>query len=663
VGCLPEGGEIVVVVPPEANPDVGLELAMGLSRAGRRVRLLARGATVASFVRKVTPETPMALAELDAYTLNDKGPFLKQLLPGVHAWVDTVYKGSIPFVDARRGVWASVISRLGLQELLDHCCLVAGILHHHPAATFVLSDPTWEPGVALCEGKGQVEQGKPQPGRLPSTRWFHSLSFLATGAACAIGVLAYRLKELWDESQLREHLKTLRPRQATPPKFWLSIVGHWEFSCRHLLQSVGAYVKENQVPVGILLQTSLKRQPVAGAKQAPVGEGPQLLPVLTSDPIGDCWTEVAQVVSYSSIWEFLIQAPSNLAAMLRCVYRASWLCPGVRIGSFELHPVLAKTRGLLLATTLDVLRGREAAAATLAFVNRRDVKGATVAMSHCSLVTDAVPDLVLQQAGATTCDIVHGALAELLDCVATAQSWSSYKLLWTVPEAEYVQPYVSSTCVAPFPARQWQFRGRSRGLAPDRPARLLLLTNYGTMLASAAHRKRFPRVGYQTLLIEAVRRVLAEMPASFEVLWRPHPGDDANLVRADASSHGAELQLSSAGLLEDDIEWADLVITSLSSVVVELLAWDKPILVHHIPLHEADVLMNLFAAERRFRNAEELRVALSRALADLRSAEGLHLEDELRRRMFGPEGRPGSAGEFYASAATRRRAEPEPASD
>jgi hypothetical protein len=289
---------------------------------------------------------------------------------------------------------------------------------------------------------------------------------------------------------------------------------------------------------------------------------------------------------------------------------------------------------LLTLTTLDVLRAREAEFATRRFASRLS-SGTRVALSHASLVTDAVPDLVLQSAGATTYDVVHGALAETLDMVSTAITHSSRKLLWTAAEARWLPPYLgSTTAVGAVPARPWVARP---GRPPHHPARVLVLSNYGT-LVGGAHRRRFPRMGYQVRLVSEVCRVCRALGVS-ELRWRPHPGDDRAAVEHDASRFGP-LTISRGTPLEDDFEWADVIITSLSSTVVEALAWDKPLLMHDIPVHEQAVLMSLFPAERRFRNELELTAALARALSEVEAGPPFAFEKALRVTLFGPTGQP-----------------------
>jgi hypothetical protein len=168
---------------------------------------------------------------------------------------------------------------------------------------------------------------------------------------------------------------------------------------------------------------------------------------------------------------------------------------------------------------------------------------------------------------------------------------------------------------------------------------VLLLSNYGTWVGSA-QRQRLPRVGYQEHLLANVKAVLGTDPSAV-LRWRPHPGDDLRHVALSLARFGPRLSLSSGGTLEDDLDWADLIISSLSSTVVEALAWDKPLLLHAAPIHEADVLMRLFSATRRFRTDAELASAVRSARADLTGTGPAAPERALREEFFGPSGEPG----------------------
>ena len=156
-------------------------------------------------------------------------------------------------------------------------------------------------------------------------------------------------------------------------------------------------------------------------------------------------------------------------------------------------------------------------------------------------------------------------------------------------------------------------------------------------------------MGYQEHLLENVKYLVSSTSRNLELRWRPHPGDDRDQVRFAVAAFGSNLSLSEAKRLDEDLEWADLFITSLSSTVIEALAWDKPILMHDIPIHEAEVLMSLFDARRRFRNDSELAAAFAEAVRQLDAGAPLHQEEALRCEFFGPSRAPQSIANLIFS--------------
>jgi hypothetical protein len=616
----------VIIVPPDADPSEGLRLAIRHSTQGRAVRLVSRGATNPDFVQQVS--APMVLTELDAYQPADKGPLLAQLLPSFSRWLARVFVGALG-VDVVKAFWASAVTRLGLQDVFDAWCLANGLYANHSDQELTVVG-AWH-GTAALEALGARLAESVRPRRTLSP-------FFAGAGAAPSAAIALRLREFRREARVREAIEASKGESS--PDVWLSVIGSWSFSSRHVLESLAAEARRRQTKVGVVFQSSLRPGATVDAHARQVDQG--VLPVLESPQLAGIVGAVDQSVSYSSWSELLRELPGATLAMSRATTRM--------LASLELDLGPFKVwlgdlgRELLTLTTLDVLRAREAEFSSRRFAARLGPR-TRVALSHASLVTDTVPDLVLQSAGAVTFDVVHGALAETLDMVSTAITHSSRKLLWTQAEARWLAPYLGSTTpVGAVPARPWSRRPARPANAPKR---VLLLSNYGT-LVGGAHRRRFPRAGYQVHLVGEVAKACRALGLN-ELRWRPHPGDDQAAVARDAERFGP-MMVSRGTPLEDDFDWADLTITSLSSTVVEALAWDKPLLLHDIPVHEADVLMSLFPDERRFRNQEELEMALRRALADLEAGPPYEPEQTLRQTLFGPSGHPRSiADEVFGS--------------
>ncbi len=580
------------------------------------------------------------LTELDAYLPSDKRPFQRVLEAGLGRWLETVFGDAVPGVDGRDAFWASAVTRLGLQDVFDAWCYASGLALAHGSSDFGITEPSWV-GAPMLAGLLSAEGGRLDNAAAPATKLLDRLAVIALGSAGALASLLARAREFAQEAPSRRLLGSLEAGQK--PSVWLGVNGSWEYSSRHVLGPLGAYAKKTGRKVGILLQSSLRPGDLGNAHRSGTSSN-AVLPVLSSEVLNGPVAQVAQVVSHSSWPQLLAAVPGTWAAMMRCSARVATHSAEIDFGPFRL-PLTGAPLALVRATTLDVLRAREAAAATRRFLAGTDLSGARVALSQASLVADAVPDLLMQAAGATTFDVVHGALAEPLDMVSTARTSSSVKVLWTRSEAHYLSGHIRPTCVGAAPSRNWASRHRA---PTHQPLRILVLSNYGT-LVGGGHRRRLPRLGYQEHLLNDLQTFVRAEERQFDLRWRPHPGDDPEQVRLACGRFGPQLALSTATSLDEDLEWADLFITSLSSTVVEALAWEKPLLLHDVPIHEAEVLMSLFDTQRRFRNADELAAAFANAARQLDTVAPLREEHLLRRQFFGPSGSPDSIAEVIFS--------------
>ncbi|MFO0678082.1 MAG: hypothetical protein U0169_16220 [Polyangiaceae bacterium] len=627
----------VVVVPPDGDPLAAREVVATVRARGGVVRVVGRGVTSPRFVASWGTGADARLTEFDAFLPSDKRPAQRRLEEGLRRWLDDVVGDCIDGVAGHDAFWASAVTRMGLQDVFDTWCFVDVLAGHHGTARFHVTAP-WIGTSILTErlresGHGAVIESFPVSAGIRIRRRVRRAVLGVASLAAVPVAVGTRLREFWAETRTRRHLDTLRAAETPRAEetVWLGVNGPWEYSSRHVIQPLGKGAQEASRAVGVLLQSTLKPGNFGGAHRG--GRSDELLPALHSAALDGVVDRVEQVVSHASWGALLRSLPATTLAMGRAATRA------IRHDSIDFGPfrvsIEARLDGLPRLVSLDVLRGRESAAATRRFVSTHDVRGARFALSQASLVVDAVPDLILQTAGAETLEVIHGALFEPLDMISTARAFSTKKLLWTRAEADYLKDHVSSTCIGGHPSRIWEPRERR---APDGRRHVLVLSNYATF-GGGGHRKRLPRIGYQDHLLADVVHTTRARPG-IVVRWRPHPGDEPTEVARAVAEWKDGLELSRGNSLEDDLAWADVIVGSLSSTLVEALAWDKPLLLHDVPIHEAEVLMCLFSPQRRFRDALEFEDAFAIALGDLEAGGALEPETELRRLFFGPSGVP-----------------------
>lgn len=594
--------QYVIVVPPEGSIVEGFTLAAGFNSS---VRVVARGAMTARAIGQRRAGR-VELAEFDAYLPEDKRPIVNPLVADLSAWLRTVFAGIIG-VDPDFAFRGSATTRLGLQDVFDSWCIATRLRAVHPGRRFVITR-NWIGGDVLKALGCDVEMPARDRKNSVSTEW-------APAAAIAL-----RNWELFRENSTRRAVESASSNRK--PRVWLGVVAGWPFASRHVLSCLEV-AKQLKRPFGFLCQSTLRPGSLEGSRV----EEQRTEGIAIANLARKLDVELSQGVSYNGLRDFLFHAPDTLTSIKRATTAARQT--RLVLGGLEV-PVVA--RELALLTSLDVLRAREAEVAAHRFVDRNFVPGMRVALSHGSLVTDSVLDLVLQQRGVETLDIVHGALAEPMDMLGTAFTASSRKLLWTRSEIDMVRGISPSALEGGVVPRSWT-QHPAKGV---RGRNLLVLSNYGTR-AGRGFRAELPRLSYQEHLLTAVDE--ARRKHDLTVRWRPHPGDDEECVGTALRSK-PWIQRSS-GTLDDDFEWSDVVVTSLSSTIVEAMAWRRPVFVHDVPIHESAVLMSVFDPCRRFSTGAELGLKLGSAL------EGGDDEPEraLLVRFFGESQVPRIAGD------------------
>lgn len=635
----PPGRERVILVPP------GFDLALGFEALRKEaactkqlIRLVGRGSTLRSTWPKWLAgcQASVALTEIDAYLPCDKAPLVGEVITGVRTWLSSVLKDAIEDLDVADAFWASAMHR-AVWPALNAWPLVVGLAEHHRADDLLCLDPDWAGLQALRElvesAGGSIAVPRPTP-----SRHLWRLELLARTAAAMLASAAFRTMEFLRERPSRRQLKTLR-RSTASPRLWIGLIGDWPRSSRHVLDLLATSPSLCAGGIGVLLQSTL--QPGLRREDDMHGRTPgRPFPALDHPTLRECTVAIEQVAATESAADLAFHCLSTAAWSLHAATRLALGERRPRLGplSFDLTREL---NGLSRLLTIDVLRARESQRATRLLTRRRSFAGAHVVWPHASLANVAVPDLLLQRSGATTYDLVHGALAESLDMLTHARTNSSVKLLWTEAEVEYLRPYTQhQATIGGILPRSMPMSG-VRPPVRGRAVQLLALTNYATPTTGVEG--VLPRLRYQHAFFEAIAAVQARSPVPLTIRWRPHPGDRRDCVFQTKEQHPTlrlELSLGEQSLSED-LSWSDIVVSSLSTVVVEALCYPVPIFIHDIPIHESKVLLSLFEPVRRFRTPHELAQAISGCLVDLHngSSQLLLPEEAVRTRFFGPSGK------------------------
>jgi hypothetical protein len=646
--------ETVVLVPPMGDPwwngydsarsKVDDSLARGFELArphvGKgRVRLIGRGATVEEFWPAwVRTADDLVLTEFDAYLPKSRAALLAELVPAAGGWIRDVFGQSLDGCDPAKAFWGSTLTRV-LASSFAAWPVVLGLAVHHGRDSLLCGEPKWA-GCAALAAAIQARGGDFTlvPSARPRVPFAAALA-AETVASLGLGA-AKRGLEFWREGAARRWIRQQRGRGESP-RVWLGVNAGAGFSCRHIVEGVAPKIPAD-VEVGVLLHASL-----AGA-----ADQPRPWPIL-GDLAAACPGGIGRVEQCASVesWRDLAAAlwrTSTIAA--RGVSRIASAGEGLRLGPM-LVSLRPQTRNLARLLTMDVLRGIEAAVATRALLAREAMKQSHVVWPHASLVGVCAADLLVQAAGAHTVDLVHGMLSDATMMIMFEQTFSTTKALWTEAEAAFCGPFSGAKeCRGGFVPRRLASRVGPR---PPGPVRVLVATNY---LLETQREGPVIHESYQRALMAALVPTAQRLGRRIELRWRPHPSESPSRIahqlalRPGIFSHVSRER----GALQTDLAWADVVITSVSSAIVEALCHPVAIIVHDIPIYEQDGILASIRRERRFQSSWELAPLVERVVAALEDGDAAVFEPDhaSRRAVFGQSGLPHSVGELLLARRT-----------
>jgi hypothetical protein len=631
-----EPTDIVVVPPPDvmcqrARSELpiqrGLALARRLLAEGRRVRLIAEGATLESLRPGWTPyEAGLLLTELGAYRASDSKRWSQPLRRAIEDWLETVFSGALPEGLSAANVFYSVACSRLFQPLFEVARFLDGIVERHPTARFHCADPDWVGLPALRSRAAAARGGTLPPPHPPDLGWPVALRSLVAASVVrtSLGQLrAYhrsRAARRWLADRRRAHAA----KGGQPPEVWLAVVPCWgERANRHVLDTVATPSFERGLRVGLLVTTSLE----GGPDGRPEGEAADMWPVLR-----EVLPPAREVVVEQAV---LPESLTALTSALSRARRAAMVAAG-RIAARD--PVLdlsglpldlraqrsglAKLLGTDLIVALTTGRATEDALA-------RHRGSAPVVFSALGFVESAGPSAWCQRAHLPTVDFVHGTGNDTWH--GAAETRATCRAVWSRGDAETVNSLDQRAIITGVPRT-----GVPKPPRTGPPQRVLVLSNYvHESWAGSGYPLRF----HQAELLRAVQLVRARFGPRFQYRWRPHPSDNETDIAVGLRQSPGVVR-STEPTLSADLAWSDLVISSNSSSSIEALLWGRPVFLHTSPLHRFLPEARAFAEERRFFRAAELPEPFAACVGLMDAGDPAALAPEVRAReaLHGPDG-------------------------
>jgi len=120
--------------------------------------------------------------------------------------------------------------------------------------------------------------------------------------------------------------------------------------------------------------------------------------------------------------------------------------------------------------------------------------------------------------------------------------------------------------------------------------------------------------------------------------WRPHPADSPSLIARCAVGLPAEVSLGRP--IAEDLAWADVVVSTLSTAVLEALLLDLPVLIHVTPDFEGLPIAAPFSPKRSFCLAADGVEKLDAVVRQLADPDLLRPERATRSVLFGASQEP-----------------------
>jgi hypothetical protein len=614
---------VTVLCPPHGRIDHAFARAKDELAQGRRVRLVGPLATLESVWPEWARTTPgLVVTELAAARAATRFEGAAPLTQAIRTWLDTLVRDVMPTWGGQ-ALYTSACARL-FQPLIDE----------HP---FVEGDLSWLSGQRVV-GVGDWVGWEPLERKLTLLGCQIDFPRRTHAAPSAPHTLLLRIAAMGAGAigeQLIESARSLRfvAQHGQPaPDFWAVVMPTWYRINRTLLEAVVLPALERGKTAGLLFFGDFRR-------------GQRLEHQLTKVE-GRVWGE-----GLGPSREALLKGPQLAASVPRSARgaaKAAWRAAGRlfrlagRLSPETLAPNLAghavalatKVDGLTRFIGVDVVRVTFAEVAVEEAVERKQLHTAPVLMCSTSASPVAGISTFLQHRGVTVVEVLHGTAGE--GWPGINENNATVLVVPTHADAAAVAPLNRRTVVAGMPLPK---RMAPRATGP-RQRRLLFISNY-------AHRDWSYLGGSHLLPLQDELLSLAskfrarEVPLDFR--WRPHPADVPEQVAAAAQKAGLTDVSQGVRPLQEDLAWADLVVSAPTTAVYDALFAGVPVFLHLTPDLERTAVARWTHVNRQFYWASEV---VDRIVETIRELEHSHrplkLEDDALTYLFGPEHTPHS---------------------
>lgn len=626
---------VVLAIAPERLDD-GFARVKALVDAGAsRVRLVGAGVTLGrSWPRWIRDEGRVVLTEHGAFNHAPFAITTRALDRGLRAWLDEIFAGAF---DARPSnvLYTSACARL-LQTSIATYPIARSLADTFPRGRFICVDGGFHTinggfdpilfADVITRAGGAVEWATEAPKSGAGALWAARVASL--GALALGGSLLLQLKEYGLAAPSRRELRRRRAAAKRPIDVWVSVVPDWLRTNTIPIEAFARPALEEGRRVGLLLIGTLRPGIRDESDMKKNRRSDELWPGLAAlrPELDDCVVDQAVLPErLSGLARALTRgARASAKAIARMATRPRVALPDVSVD------VTRQAWQLVALATLDVLRGTLVEEASRELVRRHDVTGKAVVIKGSSIASSAAADLALQRSGAITVNSPDGSGSDIWTGVGSAVS--SVRSVWTYSDARSLGDTCGHIVVAGMPA------GVTRPRRVGPPRNILVLNNHGhrEFFVNGLFRER----PFQEELLDVVRE-LRERRDDLQFRWRPHPS-----AIEESIAHGMkqlrDVELSRGTPLDHDAAWADLVVSSYSTSIIQLIVAGLPVFVQVRTDMVGLPALDFIAPERAFFGAREGARKIAAFIEVLERGDGdaLEAEETAKVALFGASGAP-----------------------
>ncbi len=611
--CLPVDGELLIVVCPGDALQIGFDLARKKLAAGARVRLCGHGVTLSQEWPKWIQnrfEGQLILTELGAYSPEMRiTPWNSAVRFALRGWLSSVMGGFFRDVQPKNVFLSSFISRLILLD--NDPSRYMGLAQIHCDSSIEYTSPNWEGALVV---------------RTMTEKATHSfLSVIQFNIAIVVGVFSasflaiYRVIQEYLYSRGNcEGIEELRAQYAGPdPSIWFALMPSNLRMNLYLNQWIS---KRGDRSVGLLMIGSLRPvlQRNSDLKREPAKKFLEGLGAVSGELENFKIDQISQLGSMGELlqvtWQFIVMVPKLTLAVLRQGYLLD-VKKDIRL---NLNFYLSSVIRLL---TMDVLRVLIGCHVAKSFLQREDIRGKKIIFVSAVSPDVAAVSSIFRKNQACCVEYLHGVGAAASEATDVKVRWDFSEM----KDSEILEERVVFSAASPVTPIE-----RNSTPVPNK-LRILLLSNY--VHRDSGYKK--PYCCFQNQMLSVVPYLLSS-DLCRAVRWRPHPADDRALVVKTAQKY-KRLELSLDRSLEDDFDWADIVVSSYSTVISQALVRGVPVFVHLMPEFQDISLTKFLASERVYFTPQEL---IEKILEFIRGGRRLDSEEFAKVNLWGPKKTP-----------------------